>query len=102
MAEQGKGTHRLVPSELPQRRSNSFYAEIIREFREGDTESVLVAETGRKPLTLWQGLRKTLQGEGIEDVRVVLTRLRARSQLLPGPAHVCLWSMAPQVSSGTA
>ncbi len=71
MAEQGKGTYRLVPSELPQRRRSSRYAEIIREFRAGDAESVLIAETGRKPLTLWQGLRKALQVEGIEDVRVV-------------------------------
>jgi len=36
-----------------------------------EEESVLVSETGKKPMTLQQGLRKALETEGIDDVRVV-------------------------------
>jgi|GEM_PF-6699667 len=35
-----------------------------------EEESVLVSETGKKPMTLQQRLRKALETEGIDDVRV--------------------------------
>ncbi len=70
MPDQKQTSYRLVSSHVPPSTRSSFYLSIVRDFREMDEESVLVADTGKKPMTLWQGLRKAVEAEGAEDVRV--------------------------------
>jgi hypothetical protein len=71
MADSKKG-YQLVPKPVPSRQRTSYYKQIIEDFTRGEHKSVLVAETGRKPVTLVQGLRKVLEGEeGITGVKVV-------------------------------
>ena len=71
MAKTEEKSHRLVSSEVPKTRRSGFYAAIIRESQEMKEESVLVSDTGKKPMTLQQGLRKALETQGIDDVRMV-------------------------------
>ncbi len=66
----GKG-FALIPRAVPMRQRSSFYKEIVNEFIAGGSKSAVVAETDRKPVTLVQGLRKVLEAEGMENVRVV-------------------------------
>ena len=70
MAQSSKG-YRLVPADVPRRQRTSFYTEIIDEFQKGGEKSAVVEGTGKKAVTLVQGLRKALQSEGITDVGVV-------------------------------
>lgn len=67
----GKQAYTLVPKQVPSRQRTSYYKQIVEEFSSSKDKSVLVAETGRKPVTLVQGLRKVLEGEGMDNVRVV-------------------------------
>ena len=71
MAKTEEKTYRLTYSEVPKTRRSGLYTAIIREFQEMEEESVLVSDTGKKPMTLQQGLRKALETEGIDDVRMV-------------------------------
>ncbi len=66
----GKG-YELIPQPVPTRQRSGFYAEIITEFLESGEKSVAVVGTDRKPVTLVQGLRKVLETEGIEGVKVI-------------------------------
>jgi len=71
MSDQKQSSYRLTSSEVPETRRSGLYTAIIREFQEMGEESVLVSDTGKKPMTLQQGLRKALETEGIDDVRMV-------------------------------
>jgi hypothetical protein len=62
---------RLVPADIPRRQRTSFYTEIIADFQKLGQRSALVEGTGKKPVTLVQGLRKALEAEGVTDVGVV-------------------------------
>lgn len=68
-ATSGKG-YKLVPSEVPRRQRTSYYTEIIDEFQRSGQQSAAVEDTGKKAVTLVQGLRKALQTEG-PDIGVV-------------------------------
>ncbi len=69
-AASGKG-YKLVPSEVPRRQRTSYYTEIIDDFQRSGQQSAAVEETGKKAVTLVQGLRKALQAEGLTDISVV-------------------------------
>lgn len=71
MAQRKDSGYRLVPKEIPRRQRTSFYNEIIEEFKSSKATTALVDETGKKPVTLVQGLRKALEAEGGTDVGVV-------------------------------
>lgn len=66
-----KSSYTLVPRAVPSRQRTSYYKQIIEEFTGMKENSVLVAETGRKPVTLVQGLRKVVDSEGASDIKVV-------------------------------
>jgi len=53
------------------RQRNSFYQKIIQDFTSSKEKSVLVDGTGKKPVTLVQGLRKAIEAEGLADIGVV-------------------------------
>ena len=61
----------LIPQAVPTRQRSGFYREIITEFLDSGEKSVAVVGTDRKPVTLVQGLRKVLETEGIQGVKVV-------------------------------
>jgi hypothetical protein len=67
----GKG-YELVPQSVPPRRrsNSSFYRAIIDEFLRSNEKSALIAGTDRRPVTLVQGLRKTLEKDEITGVSV--------------------------------
>ncbi len=62
---------KLVAKSVPSRQRSSFYQQIVQEFKESKEKSVLVDGTGKKPVTLVQGLRKAIEAEGITDIGVV-------------------------------
>jgi hypothetical protein len=66
----GKG-YELIPQSVPTRQRSGFYADIIAEFLASGEKSVAVVGTDRKPVTLVQGLRKVLETQGIEGVKVI-------------------------------
>ena len=66
----GKGFE-LIPQAVPMRQRSSFYKEIVNEFLASGEKSAAVAGTDRKPVTLVQGLRKVLEAEDVENIRVV-------------------------------
>lgn len=66
----GKGFE-LVPQPVPTRQRASIYKEILSEFLNSGESSVLVTGTERKPVTLLQGLRKALEVDGAQGVKVV-------------------------------
>lgn len=70
MARRDGVGYRLVPAEVPKRQRTSFYQEIIDDFRRSNEKSVLV-EADKRAVTLVQGLRKTLDAEGITEISVV-------------------------------
>jgi hypothetical protein len=61
----------LIPKPVPSRQRTSFYKQIIADFISSAEKSVVVDGTDRKAVTLVQGLRKVLEAEGNEGVRVV-------------------------------
>lgn len=71
MAERDSKGFKLVPADIPRRQRTSFYTEIISDFKRLKDTSALVDGTGKKPVTLVQGLRKALEAEGITDIGVV-------------------------------
>jgi hypothetical protein len=66
----GKGFE-LIPQAVPMRQRSSFYKEIVNEFVSSGEKSAIVAGTDRKPVTLVQGLRKVLEADNVNNVRVV-------------------------------
>ena len=66
----GKGFE-LVPQAVPTRQRSGLYKEIITAFLSSGEQSVAVTGTDRKPVTLAQGLRKALEIEGMDDIKVV-------------------------------
>lgn len=61
----------LIPQTVPARQRSSFYKQIITEFLDSGERSVAIRGTDRKAVTLVQGLRKVLEAENIEGVKVV-------------------------------
>ena len=61
-------TYKLTESQIPERRSQSVYADIIADFIAQGTESMQVTMGGTKPATLRAGLRRALKGNG--DVKM--------------------------------
>jgi hypothetical protein len=66
----GKGFE-LIPQAVPMRQRSSFYKEILNEFLATKEKSAVVAGTDRKPVTLVQGLRKVLDADNVQNIRVV-------------------------------
>ncbi len=63
--------YELIPRRVPMRQRSSFYKQILTDFLASGETSVEIAGTGRKPATLVQGLRKVIESEGLENVKVV-------------------------------
>ncbi|MCE5254908.1 MAG: hypothetical protein LLG45_12000 [Actinomycetia bacterium] len=61
-------TYKLTESGVPERRSQSVYADIIADFVATGAESMQVSIEGMKPATLRAGLRRALKGN--EDVKM--------------------------------
>jgi hypothetical protein len=53
--------YKLSSSEIPARRTNSLYADIVADFIAQGTESVQVTIQGMEPATLRAGLRRALK-----------------------------------------
>jgi hypothetical protein len=60
--------YKLTESQIPERRSQSAYADIVAAFIAEGAESAEVTIEGTKPATLRAGLRRALKGR--EDVRM--------------------------------
>ena len=60
--------YKLTASDVPERRTQSLYADIIVDFLVQGTESMQIAIEGMKPATLRAGLRRALKGN--EDVKM--------------------------------
>ena len=61
----------LIPQAVPMRQRSSFYKEIVNEFLASGEKSAVVTGTDRKPVTLVQGLRKVIEAESVNNIRVV-------------------------------
>ena len=60
-------TYKLTPSAVPERRTQSLYADIVDDFIAQGAESMQVNIEGMKPATLRAGLRRALKGnEGVK------------------------------------
>jgi hypothetical protein len=62
-------TYKLTTSDVPERRGQSRYGDIISDFLAQDTASMQVTIEGMKPATLRAGLRRALkskEGEGVK------------------------------------
>ena len=53
--------YKLTESQIPERRTQSLYADIIADFVAKNVESMEVTVEGMKPATLRAGLRRTLK-----------------------------------------
>lgn len=62
--------YKLTESEVPERRTQSLYAEIVADFIAQGTASMQVTIEGMKPTTLRAGLRKAIKDRGEKDVRL--------------------------------
>jgi hypothetical protein len=60
--------YKFTASEVPARRTQSLYADIIADFLAQGAESMQVTIEGMKPATLRAGLRRALKGN--EDVKI--------------------------------
>jgi hypothetical protein len=60
--------YKFTPSDVPARRSNSLYADIITDFIAQGAASMQVTIEGMKPTTLRAGLRRALKG--VDDVKM--------------------------------
>jgi hypothetical protein len=61
-------SYKLTESDVPERRTQSLYADIVADFIAQGTESMQVNVEGMKPATLRAGLRRALKGN--EDVKL--------------------------------
>lgn len=60
-------TYKLTESQIPERRTQSLYADIVADFIAQGAESMQVTIEGMKPATLRAGLRRALKGsEGVK------------------------------------
>jgi hypothetical protein len=57
-------SYKLTESQIPERRSQSLYGDIIGDFLAKGTESMQVTVEGMNPSTLRAGLRRALKGNG--------------------------------------
>ena len=55
-------TYKLTASDVPERRTQSLYADIVADFIAQGAESMQVTIEGMKPATLRAGLRRALKG----------------------------------------
>ena len=55
-------TYKLTESPIPERRTESLYADVIADFIAQGAESMQVSMEGMKPATLRAGLRRALKG----------------------------------------
>jgi len=63
--------YKFTPSDVPARRTNSLYAEIVSDFLAQGAESMEVSLEGVKPETLRAGLRTAIKSREEQDVRLV-------------------------------
>ena len=63
-------SYKLTESDVPARRTNSLYADIISDFLAQDAESMEVHLEGVKPATLRSGLRTAIKGREGQDVKL--------------------------------
>jgi hypothetical protein len=63
-------TYKLTESQIPERRSQSAYADIVAAFIARGAETMQVTIEGMKPATLRAGLRRALKGREDEGVRL--------------------------------
>jgi hypothetical protein len=63
-------TYKLTESQIPERRSQSLYGDIIDDFIARGAETMQVTIEGMKPATLRAGLRRALKGREDEGVRL--------------------------------
>jgi hypothetical protein len=61
-------TYKLTASDVPERRTQSLYSDIVADFLKQGAESVQVTIEGMKPATLRAGLRRALRGT--DDVKL--------------------------------
>ncbi len=59
---------------MPERRSQSIYADIVADFIAQGTESMQVTIERMKPATLGAGLRRAINNREEQDVRLVRRR----------------------------
>ena len=62
--------YKLTESDVPERRTQSLYADIIVDFIAQGTESTQVTIEGMKPATLRAGLRRALKGREGKGVKM--------------------------------
>lgn len=62
--------YKLTESRVPERRSQSIYADVLADFQAQGTESMQVTIEGMKPAALRAGLRRALKGKENEDVKL--------------------------------
>jgi hypothetical protein len=62
-------SYKLTESQIPERRTQSLYADIVADFIAKGAEPMQVSIEGMKPATLRAGLRRALKGN--EDVKMV-------------------------------
>jgi hypothetical protein len=63
-------TYKLTASDVPERRTQSLYADIVTDFLTQGTESMQITIEGMKPATLRAGLRRALKVREGEDVKL--------------------------------
>ena len=63
-------TCKLTASEIPERRAQSLYLDIVTDFLAQGAESMQVTIEGMKTATLRAGLRRALKGKEGEGVRL--------------------------------
>ena len=63
-------TYKLTESDVPERRTQSIYADIVADFIAQDTEYMQVTIEGMKPATLRAGLRRALKGKEADGVKL--------------------------------
>ena len=61
-------SYKLTEGQIPERRSQSLYADVIADFIAQGAKSMQVNVEGMKPATLRAGLRRALKGN--EDVKL--------------------------------
>lgn len=63
-------TYKLTESRIPERRSQSLYADIVTDFIARGADALRVTIEGMKPATLRAGLRRALKGKEGEGVKL--------------------------------
>jgi hypothetical protein len=64
-------TYKLTAGDVPERRTQSLYADIVADFiAQQGTESMQVTIDGMKPATLRAGLRRAIKGNEGDGVKL--------------------------------